>query len=131
MALPIRKEVKSMNENITDVVNEKITRRNKPQFSESQRKKYYKDYQDSGLSVKKYCELNKISQSALRKWIQKFRSNSFFSPVSQSPSINHSNKQSFEVIFSSGIRLRFPELIDSGVISGVIKQLIKEVGSCN
>jgi transposase-like protein len=104
-----------------------VMRRKKPQFSEDQRKKHYQDYRASRLSIEQYCQLNKISQSALRKWIKKFESKSFFTPVNAKPPINSLNKQSLEVIFSNGIRLRFPELVDLGVI----KQLIKEVGSCN
>jgi hypothetical protein len=45
-------------------------------------------------------------------------------PVDQSRSINNFNKQSFEIIFSNALRLRFPELTDLAVI----KQLIKEIG---
>ncbi len=87
------------------ISNLEITHRKKPQYSEEQRKKHYQGYQASKLSIEKYCELHKISQSALRKWIKKFQLN----------------------LFSNGIRLRFPELIDPVVI----KQLIKELSACN
>lgn len=109
---------------ISDVSN---LRCKKPQFSEEQRKKYYQDYRASQLSIEQYCRLNKISQSALRKWIKKFESKDFFAAVHSSPAINRLNKQSFEIIFSTGIRLRFPELVDLVVI----KQLIKEVSTCH
>jgi hypothetical protein len=109
------------------ISNLEITHRKKPQYSEEQRKKHYQDYQASKLSIEKYCELHKISQSALRKWIKKFQLNHFFTPVNPGSSINHFNKQSFEIIFSNGIRLRFPELIDPVVI----KQFIKELSACN
>jgi hypothetical protein len=116
--------VTDQNTAISDVSN---PRRKKSQFSEEQRKKYYQDYRTSQLSIEQYCRLNKISQSALRKWIKKFESKDFFAAVNSGPPINRLNKQSFEIIFSTGIRLRFPELVDLGVI----KQLIKEVSACN
>ncbi len=107
--------------------NLEIRQSKKPQYSEEQRQKHCQDYQASKLSIEKYCECHKISQSALRKWIKKSQSKNLFLPVGQSGSINHFKKQSFEVIFSNGIRLRFPELIDFTVI----KQLIQEMGACN
>ena len=112
------------NATVSDI---EISRRKKVQFTDDQRKKHYKDHQASGLSIEQYCQRNKISQSALRKWIKKFESKAFFTPVNPGPSIHSLNKQSFEVIFSNGIRLRFPELVDLDVI----KRLIKEVSSCN
>lgn len=117
-----------MTENISAVVDVKIPKRKKPSFSEEQRRKHCKDYQESGLNMKEYCELNKISQSALRKWVKQYPSKPFFAPVSTPiQPINPSSKQTLEVIFPSGLRLRFPELIDLSVI----EQLIREVGSCN
>lgn len=116
-----------MSGNISDTANGPITGYKKSQFSDEQRKKYFRDYQASGLSIKNYCELNRISQSALRKWIKKFHEKTLFTPVNPKPSINNGNKQSFEFIFSNGIRLRFPDLIDLTVI----KQLIREVSSCH
>lgn len=116
-----------MTEAISAVVNKQITKRKKPQFNDEQRKTHCKNYKDSGLSVKEYCELNKISQSTLRKWMHKLPSKAIFEPVRTQPSINHFNKQTFEIIFPKGIRLRFPELLDIVVI----KQLMKEIGSCN
>ena len=104
-----------------------LARGKKPQYSEEQRQKHYQDYRSSQLSIEQYSRLNKMSQSALRKWIKKFESKDFFTAVSPSSSINRPTKQSFEVIFSTGIRLRFPELVDLAVI----KQLIQEVGSCH
>jgi transposase len=102
-------------------------RRKKPQYSEEQRKKHCQDYRASQLSIEQYSQRNKISQSALRKWVKKFESKEFFAAMNSGPPINRLNKQSFEIIFSTGIRLRFPELVDLGVI----KQLIKEVSACN
>ena len=109
------------------ISNVKVERRKKPQYNEEQRKKHYEDYRASKLSIEQYSKLNKMSQSALRKWIKKFESNAFFTPVNAKQSTNHFNKQSFEIIFSTGIRLRFPELVDLNVI----KQLIKEVSACH
>ena len=105
----------------------KIARGKKPHYSEEQRKKHYEDYRASQLSIEQYSRLNKMSQSALRKWIKKFESKDFFTAVNPSPSIHRPHKQSFEIIFSTGIRLRFPELVDLRVI----KQLIQEVSSCH
>lgn len=116
-----------MTENIPAVVNNQVTKRKKPTFNDEQRKIHCKGYKASGLSVKEYCALNKISQSALRQWMHKLPSKAFFEPVHSRASINNSNKQTFEIIFPNGIRLRFPELVD--VV--VIKQLMKEMGSCN
>lgn len=109
------------------VVSKPGIKRKKPQFNDEQRKRHCKDYEASGLSVKDYCELNKISQSTLRKWIHKLPSKAFFEPVSSGPCIKPFNKQIFEIIFPNGIRLRCPELVDLTVI----KQLMKEVGSCS
>lgn len=109
---------------ISDVSN---PRRKKSQYSEEQCKKHYQDYRASQLSIEQYSKLNKMSQSALRKWIKKFESKDVFTAVNPSPSISRPNKQSFEIIFSTGIRLRFPELVDLGVI----KKLIQEVSSCH
>ena len=115
-----------MNETIS-VVNTNVNQRKKPKFSEEQRKKHCQNYQDSGLGVKEYCEVNNISQSALRTWMGKYPSKTLFTPVSRRSLISHSNKQSCEVMFANGVRLRFPELVDVAII----KQLIKEVGLCN
>ena len=116
-----------MTENIPAVVNKQVTKRKKPKFNDEQRKTHCEDYKDSGLSIKEYCELNKISQSVLRKWMHKLPLKAFFERVNSRASINNINKQTFEIIFPNGIRLRFPELVDVAVI----KQLMKEVGSCN
>ena len=126
MVLPNKKEVKRMSEYIA-AENERIKRRKKSKFTDEERKKHCKDYQHSGLTLKNYGELNKISESALRKWMKKFASKTFFASVSPRPFMNSPHKQSFEIIFSNGIRLRFPELVDLSVI----KNLIKEVGLCN
>jgi hypothetical protein len=116
-----------MPENSPAIVNKQIIKRKKPTFNDEQRKIHCKEYKDSELSIKEYCELNKISESALRKWMHKLPSKVFFEPVSSRSSINNFNKQTFEIIFPNSIRLRFPELVDLGVI----KQLMKEVGSCS
>lgn len=116
-----------MTDQIAAISDKNVPRRKKPQYNEDQRKKHYQDYLASQLSIEQYSKLNKVSQSALRKWIKKFESKEFFTTVNPSPPINRLNKQSFEIIFSTGIRLRFPELVDLGII----KQLIKEVSSCH
>jgi hypothetical protein len=116
-----------MIENISTVNKIEIAAgRKKPSYNDDQRKKYCKGYADSGLSVQEYCKLSKISQSALRRWLHKYSAKTFFMPVSPQTLSNHYTKQTFEIIFPNGIRLRFPELIDCAVI----KQLIKEVGAC-
>jgi transposase-like protein len=114
-----------MSDQSSDISDVKVTRGKKPQYSEEQRKQHYQEYRASQLSIEQYCHLNKMSQSALRKWIKKFESKAFFTAVKAKPSINHLTKQSLEVISSNGVRLRFPELVDLGVI----KQLIREVNS--
>jgi transposase-like protein len=115
-----------MIENISTIDKLKIVKRRKAKFTDEQRKKYCKDYADSGLSIKDYCELSKVSQSALRKWINKFPTKRFFTPINAKPSMNTANTQAFEIIFPNGIRLKFSELVDATVI----KQLIKEIGTC-
>jgi hypothetical protein len=114
-----------MSDQAVSISDKEVSCRKKPQYSEDQRKKHYQDYRASQLSIEQYSKLNKMSQSALRKWIKKFESKVSFTAINSAPPVNRLNKQSFEIIFSTGIRLRFPELVDLGVI----KQLIQEINS--
>lgn len=59
-----------MIEQNTAISDAESPRRKKPQYSEKQRKKHIQDYRVSQLSIEQYSQLSKISQSALRKWIQ-------------------------------------------------------------
>jgi hypothetical protein len=94
-------------------------------FSDEQRKQHCQAYKKSGLSIRAYCQLNSISQSALHKWI-KLNSKPSFVPITPENSIS-GIKQSFEIILPNGLRLRFPEVIDLVVI----KHLVREIKSCN
>ncbi len=78
------REVKPMIENIAAVDSPKTTGRKKSTYTDEQRKKHCKEYHESGLSFKSCCELNNVSESALRKWIRKFHTKSFFRSVSPS-----------------------------------------------
>jgi len=114
-----------MTENIS-FVNVETSDHRKYKFTDQERRKHCKDYQESGLSVREYSELNNISQSVLRKWMNQFNFNCVkASSIADSTSYN--SKQYFEVIFPNNIRLRFPELAD---LNG-IKRLIKEIATCN
>ncbi len=109
------------------LVTAKLGKSRRYQFNDEQRRKYCKNYQESGLSVKDYCILHKISQSVLRKWLKYFKTIPSFVPITQKSSSAQLNKQNFEIVLVNGLRLRFPELTNIAAI----KHLIKEIGSCN
>jgi transposase len=116
-----------MNENNNPELIDPVASKTKKQwFSDEQRKKHYQDYKESGLSVESYCQLNSISQSALRKWVTKFNPKPSFVPITPENCISDV-KQSFEIILSNGLRIRFPELTNLVVV----KQIIREMNSCS
>jgi len=95
-------------------------------YTEEEKQRHCELWRQSDLSMSKYCQKSKLAVSSLSKWVKELAKNKklpMLKPAKGTKTILLGSKQKLEIILTSGMRLRFPEVNNFSDLVPFIRKL--------